>query len=67
MPRKLRNLLVFVLLLRKNENKNSFDLVGLNSFFFLDYMRVVFSFVFLLHLVLLFLGACFRLDEMFAY
>jgi hypothetical protein len=33
LPRELRNLLVFVLFLSKNENNNGFDLVGLNSFF----------------------------------
>ena len=44
LPRELRNLLVFVLFLSKNENNNGFDLVGLNSFF-CDYRRVVFSFI----------------------
>jgi hypothetical protein len=35
LPRELRNLRVFVLFLSKNEKNNSFDLIGLNSFFYL--------------------------------
>ena len=42
-------------------------MVGLNSFFFYDYGRVVFSFLFYLCLALLFLVAGHILDEVFAY
>ena len=65
LPCELRRLVVFVLFGSKNDNNNGFDMVGLNSLLY-DYRRVVFSFFFIV-LALLFLVACFILDEMFAY
>ena len=66
LPCELRRLVVFVLFGSKNDNNNSFDMVGLNSFFMI--MGVLcFSFLFYLCLALLFLVAGLILDEVFAY
>jgi len=65
LPRELRNLLVFVLFLSKNENNNSFDLVGLNSF-----SLIIGVWCFLLFSVvscIVVLGCLFNMDEMLRF